>query len=137
MTEAWQVEIGSSVIRAHLLILQAKRLMLTSTEQRLEESGTDALRAKVEQLQIDTAIAQHNYRTAILEWASPEDEDFWLVAYSRLIAKGHRLNHKLRDAIISLPVAERYEIAADIEVLEGIVAGWTDSLRRAMATSVA
>jgi len=140
MTEEWnrrQFHVATTLISSRLLVLQSKRLELEITERRLGRSSSEALRARVEQLRRDIATAQHNYRTTMLEWGSPEHEDFWVVAYSRLIEKGHVLNGRLRAAIVALPVAERYQVAADIEVLEGIVEGWTDSMRHAMATSVA
>jgi hypothetical protein len=140
MSEAWrrrEFQVAAALISSRLLMLQSTRLALKSAERRLRRSYSEALRVRVEELRLDIATAQHNYRKTVLEWGSPEDEDFWVVAYSGLIQKGQLLNGRLRAAIVALPVTERYEVAADIEVLEGIVEGWTESMRRAMANSVA
>jgi len=127
----------SKIITSRMLILQSKRLLLVSLRRRLAATGVGALKKRVDGLQAEAALAQHQYRDAVLNWASPEDADYWVVAYTRLIEMGNVLSGKLRDAAVVLPVQERGEITADIEMLEEIVERWTESKRESMAVTVA
>jgi hypothetical protein len=128
---------ADQIINSKLLILQSKRLLLTSAERRLGDTGVQSLRAQVEQLRIDTATAQHGYRSSVLQWGSPRQRDYWLIAYSRLIEMGNALMTKLRSSAPGLPADERCELTADMEMLEGIVEGWTESKRRSMTVALA
>jgi hypothetical protein len=127
----------NKIITSRLLILESKRLLLNSVLRRFDNTGDAPLGARVETLRGEAAHAQHVYRTVMLAWGSPEDPDYWLIAYTRLIEMGHALTGKLRDATAQLPVSERYEASADVEMLEEIVANWRESLKTAMAASVA
>jgi hypothetical protein len=74
----------------------------------------------------------------MLEYGSPAvHHDFWTIAYGRLIEMGQALSAKLRSSVYSLPVAERYRVSADVEMLEEIVDRWTAAMRTAMVESVA
>jgi hypothetical protein len=111
--------------------------MLSLAERRLMLEGKDSLRRRAENLRLEAEQARHAYRSAILEYGSPESSDYWIVAYSRLIEMGNTLTTRLRDAIIDLPLSERYQASADVEMLEEIVDRWRVSMRAAMAKSVA
>ena len=63
--------------------------------------------------------------------------DYWLVAYARLIDMAGVLMQRLHRAANRLPAHERYEVSADIEMLEGIIDSWTRSMRRTMVEAVA
>jgi hypothetical protein len=125
------------VITSRLLMMQSKRLMLSLAERRLMLEGKDSLRRRAENLRLEAEQARHAYRSAILDYGSPESSDYWIVAYSRLIEMGNTLTTRLRDAIIDLPLSERYQASADVEMLEEIVDRWRVSMRAAMAKSVA
>jgi hypothetical protein len=128
---------ANEIISSKLLILQSKRLMLTTAERRLILTGHEGLRSRVEELRRQAEQAQHAYRNSVLALEEPDHPEYWLVAYSRLIEMGSALTFKLRAAVTELPPSERYQVAADVEVLEGILAGWSESMRRAMAAAVA
>jgi hypothetical protein len=128
---------AEQIINSKLLILQSKRLLLTSAERRLGDTGMESLRARVDQLRTETATAQHGYRSSVLQLGSPRQHDYWPIAYSRLIEMGTALTTKLRRSAPGLPADERYELTADMEMLEGIVEGWTESKRRSMAVATA
>jgi hypothetical protein len=128
---------GQEIITSRLLVLQSKRLMLNSTQRRLDESGLDSLRNRVETLRLEADHAQHLYRSSLLDYGSPELAEYWVVAYSRLIEMGNALKVRLRDAVLDLPLSERYQASADVEMLEEIVARWHESMRAAMTRSVA
>jgi hypothetical protein len=125
------------IISSRLLIMQSKRLRLMSLRRRLAETGVAALQSRVDSLHAEAMQAQHQYRAAIMHWGSPEHADYWVVAYSRLIEIGNALTDKMRDAAATLPPHERYELAADIEMLEEIVRRWSESRRESMAATVA
>ena len=130
-------ELVRQVVNGRLLVLQSKRLLLISSERRLNQSGPDSLRGRVERLRAETATAQYNYREAMLRWGSPQLDDYWPVAYGRLIEMGSSLSGKLRSSIDDLPPDERYEVSTDVEMLEKMVGRWSKSMRAAMAASVA
>src|SRR4029077_7146887 len=118
---------ADQIINSKLLILQSKRLLLTSAERRLGDTGGQSLRARVERLRTETATAQNGYRSSVLQLGSPRQRDYWLSAYSRLIEMGNALTTKLRSSAPRLPADERCEMTADMEMLEGIVEGWIES----------
>jgi len=128
--------LARDIITSRLLILQSKRLVLRCQRRRLDAT-TEALRQKVEQLGLEADEAQHRYRATMLAWGSPQFPDYWLIAYARLIEMGSVLTTRLREATTQLPLGERYQVSADVEMLESIVDTWTESLREEMAAAVA
>ena len=128
---------ADEILSSRLLVLQSKRLMLNSVQRRFEETGLESFRKRSEKLRVESELAAHVYRRSMLELGSPETMNYWTVAYGRLIERGHLLTRRLRDAAVQLPVTERYELSADVEMLEEIIGGWTESLRRSMAASSA
>ena len=125
------------LITSRLLVLQSKRLMLRSLERRLRRSNHHSIRERLGTLRADVEHANHAYLTGVLDYGSPADPAYWLVAYGRLIEKGNGLTAALRKAVAELPPAERYEASSDVEMLEFLIGGWNESLRRAMAEAVA
>ena len=81
--------------------------------------------------------AQHEYRNAVLAYGSPGSTDYWLVAYGRLIETGTVLSDRLRSTMNELSPAERFEVAADVEMLESLIGRWNEAKRLAMAESIA
>lgn len=126
-----------SIITARLLILQSKRLMLNSLQRRLEEGGYEALTERLARLRAETDMAQHSYRTSMLAWGAADSVDYWLVAYGRLIEVGNVVVERLRAATDDLPPHERYQVAADVEMLEHMLAKWSATRREAMSKAVA
>jgi hypothetical protein len=59
-----------------------------------------------------------------------------VMAYTRLIDKGNVIVKRMREANLMLPPRERYQVSADIEMMEHLVQDWTGSLRRSMAAAV-
>jgi len=125
------------IVTSRLLILQSKRLILRCKQKWLDANGEEWLRLEVEQMCLEAEDAQHRYRTTMLAWGSPEFQDYWLIAYARLIEMGSVLTTRLREATTQLPLGERYQVSADVEMLEDIVSNWTESLREEMAAAVA
>ena len=128
-------ETADSIIMSRLLILQSKRQMLKVAIGRFDRSADEEMRRRVERLRREIDSAQHNYRSTVLMFESPERNEYWLVAYGRLIDMGGALIAKLHDAASDLPADERYAACTDVEMLESIIEGWTESLRTSMAAA--
>lgn len=133
--EVLEARAAPMIVSARLMILQSKRLMLSSLERRLEDSTHSAPRERVERLREETARAQNVYRSSLVTFGSPENADYWPAAYNLLIETGTILTTKLRSAVQELPPAQRYEVATDVQALEYIIDGWTKSMRSAIATA--
>jgi len=127
-----QSSIADSLISSRLLVLQSKRLILASLERRLQRRALDSLRDRVRSLREETANAQERYSASILRWGSPEGPEYW----PRLVETADRLYTKMRRAVVEMPPAERYQLAAEVEMLEVLVEGWRKSIR-ASVTAVA
>ena len=125
------------VIQSRLLVLQGKRLMLSTCERRLDQHGTEALRRRVDRLRLETSEASHLYMTSVLQWGTADTSEYWVVAYARLIEMGQALTTKLRHAACELELHERYHVSADVEALEEILDDWSGRMRRSMSKAVA
>src|SRR5258708_19939173 len=97
---------AEALIGSRLMILQSKRLMLTSASRRLEARDVESLRERVEHLRVETEQAQHAYRTTMLGFGSPERPEYWLVAYARLIDAGTALVRPPRPPPAHLPAPQ-------------------------------
>lgn len=128
---------ASCVITSRLLVLQTKRLLLSSTQRRLSVAPSDERRRRCERLREETSRAQYEYHSAVLRLGSPEHHDFWLIAYGRLISTGGALVQQLRSTAASLPTAERHAAEADAEGMEMLVNQWTHSMRKSMVEASA
>lgn len=128
-------DVADQIITSRLLVMQTKRLLLSSARLQLASSGLGEQR--VARLTSETEIANHAYRSAMLKLGSADNHEYWVVAYGRLAEVGRTLVHRLRNATPNLPLPERYEVSADAEMLEEIVGHWAKSMRGSMAESVA
>jgi hypothetical protein len=124
-----------AIITGRLLVLQSKRLLLSSALRRLDRTPNRARRRRAERLRSDIDSAQSTYRSTILNFESPESHEYWLVAYGRLIDMGGGLVARLRGAVPDLPLDERLAASTDLEKLEAIVRGWTESMRESMTAA--
>jgi hypothetical protein len=123
------------IITSRLLVLQSKRLMLSSALRRLDRTPDERGRLTAERLRMETDAAQHSYRSTILAFESTDSHEYWLVAYGRLLDMGGALVSRLRDAAPELPAGERFAASTDVEELETIIGGWTESMRTSMAAA--
>lgn len=130
---ALKQQVGLSIIASRLLILQSKRLMLSSLQRRVDQLGYAPLKERIAQVREQTETAHYLYRAAMLTHGSARDADYWLVAYGRLIEVANVVVQRLLDATADLPAQERYEAAADVETLELMVAKWSEAMRRSMS----
>lgn len=109
---------SDALVGSRLVILKSKRLMLASAERRLNVSGSTVLGERVQRLRQETQAAHSVYRSTLVKRGSPKHPGYWPAVYSRLVDVGRRLTDRLRSAPDGLSPAERYEVAAEVEMLE-------------------
>jgi hypothetical protein len=124
--------VADCLISARLLMLQSKRLILATLERRLNKQRRESLRPRVDRLRAETRHAHEQYTSSVLRWGTPERPEYWPAAYGRLVETADRLSTKLRLAAVELPPEERYQLSAEVEMLEELVERWRDSIRGAM-----
>lgn len=132
-----KAQVADSLITSKMLVLQSKRLMLSSVQRRLDRLGSDTLRQRAHDLQHQATSAEHAYRNCVLSFGSPKSSGYWLIAYGRMIQMGNAVVFRLRAVAELLPPNERYQASVDVEAIELMVTRWTDSMRESMGTSVA
>lgn len=121
--------VAEHVINSRLLILQSKRLLLSSAERQARLYGSERLRERVERLRSESEVARDAYGSILLSVGSPQHPDYWSVAYRRLIDLGSELSDKLTKASETAAPMERAAIATDVELLNELVHRWTSSMR--------
>ena len=126
--------IAETLISARLSLLQSKRLILSTLERRLRDHPLDSLRARADLMRKATHDAQHSYAASLLQWGSPATAGYWPTAYQRLAEMADRLSTRLRTAAADMPEDERFELAAEVEMLEVLVARWRESVRASIAS---
>jgi len=135
MTELMpSASIAETLISARLLMLQSKRLILATLERRLRQRPVESLLGRVEHMRGETHNALDHYSTSMLRWGSPATPDYWPVAYRRLVETAEKLAAKLRHSASAMPPEERYQLAAEVEMLEDLVDKWRESIRASMAS---
>ena len=131
-------DVTQALIMSRLLVLQSKRLLVNSVQRRLEAAPSGSEQSgRLSRLRMEAQHAQHAYQTAVLRLGSPESDDYWVVAYSRLISAGGSLVRRLREAAAQLPLEQQGEASAEADALQEIVDRWTECKRKSMAASVA
>jgi hypothetical protein len=125
------------IVTSKLLVLQSKRMLLTSAHGRHDRYGHEKTRIDVERLEHEVKHAHDRYTDAVLRWASPRTPQYQLVAYTSLIAKGERLLASLRRASEQLSPDDRGATMKEMRELEAIIAGWRSIARESMSAAVA
>jgi hypothetical protein len=126
-----------TVLTARLLVMQSKRRLLASTERRLRKHNLKALREKDNRLHKELEDAQRDYQATLIAWGSPAMPDYWPTAYTRMIGLADRLANQLKRAAVEGSPARRYELGAEIEILEELSRRWRESLRAAITNGAA
>jgi hypothetical protein len=124
-------------LNARLLVLQSKRRLLAATERRLRKCNLKALRERDSRLRKEVEAAQHDYQTTLIALGSPAMPDYWPTAYTRMIGLADRLANQLKRAAVEGSPARRYELGAEIEILEELSRRWRESLRAAITKGAA
>jgi len=128
---------AQEIIASRFLIVQAKRLLLSSAYRRHHLENGSTPRDVIERLESELDRADRRYRMAVLEHASPESADYWIIVYARLLEVGEDLTEKMRTASVELPPGARFEVSTDIEALQLILERWNASMKKSMAQAVA
>lgn len=134
--ERWR-QTSRTVIASRLLVLQSKRLMLSTLQGRIDRREVGAAPDRLEMLAEEARDAEGQYRSCVLKFGAPDSHDFWLVVYSQLIGVGSGLATKLRSGATELPAEERYEVSTEVEALEGMIEDWTAAMQATMTHAVA
>ena len=125
--------LADRILTSRLLVLQSKRLVLSTAEVNLRIRPTEDARIAVQRHATGVRRAQQLYNEAVLTWGEPVSPQYRLVAYSSLVAKAERLRAALSGAVPHFGHADRSELMADVENLSSIIESWNEVLRNAMA----
>ena len=115
---------GELIVMSRLLILQSKRMLLSSAEKALVERESPGVRQRVERLRGETARAHETYRKVVLDWAPANSAELCSVAVGGSADAVQSLANRLREMSGGLPRGEQLEFAADIACLEQIAMRW-------------
>src|SRR3981081_984975 len=115
---------GDSIVSSRLMIVQSKRLMLSSVERRCRLKGGDSMRRRAARIRDETEEAQRTYQSAVLTWGRASSHEFRLVAYSSLANLGDDLVLRMRDTIPHQTPGEQFTITAEVEMLEDVIEHW-------------
>ncbi len=126
---------GELIVMSRLLILQSKRILLSSAETKLVERDHPDLRAHVDRLRRETSAAHERYREVVLKWAPTDSAQFCSVAVAGSAEAVQSLADKLRDISHGLPPDDQLEFAGDIACLEEIVGRWRKRILTSFGTA--
>jgi hypothetical protein len=129
--------VAESIVTSRLLIVQSKRLMLSSAARRFRLHGGNSLGRRSEHFRADTARAHKSYQAAVLTWGRTTSHEFRIVAYTSLIVLAEKLVFELRGTIEGVAARDRVEMATEVEVLEDLIEEWRQSARPVATAAVA
>jgi len=128
---------GDSIVSARLLVVQSKRLMLSSLLRRFRLRGEDSLRKRTDRFRDEADRANRNYRSAVLNWGQATSPEFRLVAYGSLVDLAESLVLELRGTLGGLQPRDQFELATEVEVLENFIDQWRRNARPSATAAVA
>jgi hypothetical protein len=129
--------VGNSIVSARLLVVQSKRLMLSSLLRRFRLRGEHSLGERSDRFRDEADLANRNYRSAVLNWGQATSPEFRLVAYGSLVDLAESLVLELRETIGGLQPRDQFELAAEVEVLEDLINQWRRNARPSATAAVA
>ena len=129
--------VGDSIVSARLLVVQSKRLMLSSMQRRFRLRGEDSLKKRTDRFRDEADRANRSYRSAVLNWGRSTSPEFRLVAYGSLVDLAETLVGELRGTIGGLQPRDQFELATEVEVLERFIAQWRSGARPSAVAAVA
>ena len=129
--------VGDSIVSARLLVVQSKRLMLSSLLRRFRLRGERSLRERTDRFRDEADRANRNYRSAVLNWGPATSPEFRLVAYGSLVDLGESLVLELRGTIGGLKPRDQFELATEVEVLQDFIDQWRRNARPSATVAVA
>ncbi len=129
--------VGDSIVSARLLVVQSKRLMLSSLLRRFRLRGERSLRERTDRFRDEADRANRNYRSAVLNWGPATSPEFRLVAYGSLVDLAESLVLELRGTIGGLKPRDQFELATEVEVLQDFIDQWRRNARPSATVAVA
>ena len=123
------------IITSRLLILQSKRLLVASAQRRATWNGSQRQDERVERLRSEAELASLAYHRTVLMIGSPDQPDYWTVAYGRLVQLGNELRDEMLETSRSLLPPMRDMIATDLDLLNDLVHDWTEAMRNMIAAA--
>jgi hypothetical protein len=122
---------------SRLLIVQSKRLLLASSQRRRRYADPEVVERRAQVLRAELDEALDRYRRTMLSLGVPEDSDYWVAAYGKLIDTANNLVDRMRHAAVELGASDRYTVSGDVEALESLVDRWRDAMRLAITNTAA
>ncbi len=129
--------VADSIVSARLLVVQSKRLMLSSLLRRFRLRGERSLRERTDRFRDEADRANRNYRSAVLNWGQATSPEFRLVAYGSLVDLAESLVLELRGTMGGLQPRDQFELATEVEVLEDLINQWRRNARPSATAAVA
>ncbi len=129
--------VGDSIVSARLLVVQSKRLMLSSLLRRFRLRGERSLRERTDRFRDEADRANRNYRSAVLNWGQATSPEFRLVAYGSLVDLAESLVFELHGTMGGLQPRDQFELATEVEVLEHFIDQWRRNARPSATAAVA
>ena len=129
--------VGDSIVSARLLVVQSKRLMLSSLLRRFRLRGERSLRERTDRFRDEADRANRDYRSAVLNWGPATSPEFRLVAYGSLVDLAESLVLELRGTIGGLKPRDQFELATEVEVLQDFIDQWRRNARPSATVAVA
>jgi hypothetical protein len=129
--------VGDSIVSARLLVVQSKRLMLSSLLRRFRLRGEDSLKVRTDRFRDEADRANRNYRSAVLYWGQATSPEFRLVAYGSLVDLAESLVLELRGTMAGLQPQDQFELATEVKVLEDFIDQWRRNARPSATAAVA
>src|SRR5260221_5351024 len=128
--------VGDSIVSARLLVVQSKRLMLSSLLRRFRLRGERSLSERTDRFRDEADRANRNYRSAVLNWGQATSPEFRLVAYGSLVDLAESLVIELRGTIRGLQPRDQVELATEVGVLEDLIDQWRKFARASPTAAV-
>ena len=129
--------VGDSIVSARLLVVQSKRLMLSSLLRRFRLRGERSLRERTDRFRDEADRANRNYRSAVLNWGQATSPEFRLVAYGSLVDLAESLVLELGGTTGGLQPRDQFELASEVEVLKDFIDQWRRNARPSATAAVA
>ncbi len=120
---------GEQILASRMLVFQSKLLLMSAANRRFRRTRAKRDLKRVEHLRAELHLAEAALRTIELEghlWSGP---DYWLAIYASLIYRATDTLDRMKSATHAGPVAERFETATDVQMLEELIAQWTSRMR--------
>jgi hypothetical protein len=123
------------IAKSHALIFQSNLLLLNATTHSYRRTRARTDLKRVEYLRFELHRAESALRRAGLDELALENGDFWLQIYADLIDCATASLDQMRPAMSARDVADRFETATDVQMLEELIAQWRSRMQLIQQTT--